>query len=120
MFEACSDTSFTQIPIFGCDGSNRPASRSGAAARRRSGRVKDNVLGVDSCSPERKETVPGVASRLPAKGSGLRPLLADGERFNAMKFGSPVTAMVAMAPIVISEEETAGVLAYRYTLLGEP
>jgi len=37
-----------------------------------------------------------------------------------MKFGSPVTAMVAMAPIVISEEETAGVLAYRYTLLGEP
>ncbi len=48
--------------------------------------------------------------------AGLR--LADGERFNAMKFGIPATAMVAMVPIVISEEETVEMIAYRYTLLG--
>lgn len=75
MFEACSDTSFTQIPIFGCDGSNRPASRSGAAARRRWDRLKDNVLRVVSCSPEGKEAVPRVVARPPEKQTGCRPLI---------------------------------------------
>lgn len=43
----------------------------------------------------------------------------DAERLHVLKNGIPGTSMVALVPIVISEEEAAAVIAYLHTLLSE-
>lgn len=47
-------------------------------------------------------------------------LKTDAERLHVLKNGIPGTGMVALVPIVMSEEEATAVIAYLHRLLGEP